>query len=178
MSNLSSFILSETQTTRVVSTVTESTTGAVTTTEEVKTTTVTTAAGEELTTVSTSTPVVSTTPGYCLEPMEEQDGLQVDQSTEGKASIDETLGIWNVPAPVTENRKKTPKLLTNLSKRSVVRGIRLTNVANADGVPPLEPLVLKFISSYKSPGDEEFIEVTEQTTNQPVSCASPLTEDS
>ena len=153
----------------MVSTVTESTAGAVTTTEEVKTTTVTTAGGEELTTVSTSVPLVSTTAGYCREPMDEQAGLEVQQASEGKASIDETTGAWKVPAPNTEDREKTPKLLTQFSKRSVVKAVRLTNLADAGGVAPVEPVLLSLIVSYKGPADEEFMEVPEEKTGQPVS---------
>ena len=147
---------------------TESTTGGVTTTEEVKTTTVTTAAGEELTTVSTSVPLVSTTEGYCREPMDGQAGLEVQQAIQGKASIDETTGAWNVPAPKTEDGEKTPKLLTQFSKRSVVKAVRLTNLADAGDVAELEPVVVSLIVSYKGPADEEFIEVPEQKTAQPV----------
>ncbi len=164
------FLSLETETTTVVSTVTESTTGAVTTTEEMKTTIVTTAAGEELTNVSTSASLVSTTPGYCLEPVDEQAGLEVEQATEGKSSIDETTGAWKVRAPKKKDTEKTPKLLTQFSKPTVVTGIRLTNVANAGGVAPGKKVVLSLIIAFKSPGDEEFIEVREERTGQPVSC--------
>ena len=153
----------------MVSTVTESTTGAVTTTEEVKTTTVTTAAREELTTVTTSLPLVSTTPGYCLEPMDEEAGLEVEQAAVGKSSFDETSRTWKVPAPITEDREKTPKLVTEFSKVSVVRGIRLTNVADALGVVPTETVVMSLAVSYRSPGEDEFLEVPEEKTGQAVS---------
>jgi len=170
MKTLSTLILSEAQTTRVVSTVTQTTTGPVTTTEEVKTTTVTTPAGEELTTVTTSVPLVSTTPSYCLEPMDDLEGLEVELSTDGKSSIDETTRTWKVPVPITEDMDNKPKLCAQFSKVSAVNGIRLANVADTLGFVPVEKVEISFIVSYRRPGADEFIEVPEEETDQRVSC--------
>ena len=161
----------------MVSTVTETTTGAVSTTEEVKTTTVTTPAAEELTTVTKSVPLVSTTPGYCLQPMDEAAGLQVQQAADGKSSIDKITGTWNVPAPITQDTDRAPKLATDFSKPSVVNGIRLTNVADAAGVVPLQQAVLSFIVSYRSPGDDRYVQVQDQATGKTVSSGFLFRQD-
>ncbi|XP_033639593.1 uncharacterized protein LOC117300041 isoform X3 [Asterias rubens] len=153
--------------TTLVSTVTKVTTGPSFTTEEVKTTTITTPAGERLTT-TTSLPLVSTTPGYCLEPMDEEEGLEASRTADGNSSFDVLTGLWTVATPVTDNRKTTPKLLSEYTRPSVVKGISLKYVTDiAEGLPK-EPLEVSFILSSRGPGDEKFTEVADPKTKEAV----------
>ena len=93
-----------------------------------------------------------------------------EQVTEGKSSMDETTGTWKVAAPISEDRDETPKLVSVFSSRSVVKGIRLTSVADSLGVVPSEPAVVSLVVSSKGPGEEEFTEVEMEETGRAVSC--------
>ena len=92
-----------------------------------------------------------------------------EQVTEGKSSLDETTGTWKVPGPISEQRDETPKLVSVFSRRSVVKGIRLTSVADSLGVVPSEPAAVSLVVSSKGFGEEEFTEVEMEETGQAVS---------
>ena len=107
--------------------------------------------------------------GYCLEPMDEEEGLEASRTTEGNSSLDSVTGLWVVSTPVTDNRKKTPKLLSEYTKPSVVKGIRLKYVTDIVKGLPLGPLEVRFILSSRGPGDKDFTEVADPKTKEVVS---------
>ncbi len=101
--------------------------------------------------------------------MDEEEGLEASRTTEGNSSLDGVTGLWTVSTPVTDDRKKTPKLLSEYTKPSVVKGIRLKYVTDIVKGLTFGPVEVRFILSSKGPGDEEFTEVADPKTKQPVS---------
>ncbi len=102
-------------------------------------------------------------------PMDDEEGLEASRTTEGISSLDSMTGFWTLATPVKDNRNKTPKLLSEYSKPSVVKGIRLKYVTDIVKGLTFGPLEVRFIFSSKGPGDEEFTEVADPKTKQPVS---------
>lgn len=107
--------------------------------------------------------------GYCLEPMDEEEGLEASRTADGNSSFDVLTGLWTVATPVTDNRKTTPKLLSEYTRPSVVKGIRLKYVTDIVEGLPKEPLEVSFILSSRGPGDEKFTEVADPKTKEAVS---------
>ncbi len=101
--------------------------------------------------------------------MDEEEGLEASRTTEGNSSLDGVTGLWTVSTPVTDNRKKTPKLVSEYTKPSVVKGIRLKYVTDIVEGLTLGPLEVRFILSSKGPGDENFTEVADPKTTEVVS---------
>ena len=101
--------------------------------------------------------------------MDEEEGLEASRSTEGNSSLDGLTGLWTVSTPVTDNRKKAPKLLSEYTKPSVVKGIRLKLVTDIVEGLTLGPVEVRFIFSSKGPGDEKFTEVADPKTKEVVS---------
>ena len=98
----------------------------------------------------------------------DEEGLETSRTTEGNSSLDGITGLWIVSTPVTGNRENTPKLLSDYTKPSVVKGIRLKYVTDIVKGLAMEPVEASLIVSSKGPGNKEFTEVADPKTKQPV----------
>lgn len=103
--------------------------------------------------------------------MDEDEAIDEKKTAEGKSSIDADTGVWTVPAPITDDRDQTPKLVSEYAKPSVVKGIRLKYLpVTVEGVVA-EPLEISFIVSSKRSGEDVFSEVVDAQKKQPVGCS-------